>query len=164
MATTTRTVVRTRTEVYVGGKIAYAMQVILTELGLGALSRAYDWSDVERALGIWLGEAKLSYAKLEIYQRGTSRLLATFDVDIDYSVGEPSMRHDAELSRLAARKVALQTSGSLSFRVILGTKPGARHVDGWSSTTLGDASGLRKRTIGELARGPGIGSELGYRV
>ena len=163
MATTTRTVVRTRTEVYVGGKIAYAMQVILTELGLGAASRGKNWQGVEEAIHIWRGEGSLNDVTLEIYSGG-DQLVATFDVAIDYSAGEPTMRHDAELSRLAARKVAMQTSGALSFRILMGTADWRTPVTGWTRTSAADASGLRKRTIGELARGPGITSELSYRV
>jgi hypothetical protein len=163
MSTSIRTVVRTRTEVYVSGKIAYAMQVILAELGLAAASREKDWQDVEEAMGVWLGEGSLNDVTLEIYSGG-DELVATFEVDIDYSAGEPSMRHDAELSRLAARKVALQTSGSLSFRILMGNASWRTPVPGWSRTTAADASALRRRTIGELARGPGITSELSYRV
>lgn len=162
MATTIRTVVGTRTEVYVGGKIAYAMQVILTELGLGAASRERDWKDVEEAMHVWLGEGSLNYVKLEIYSGST--LVATFEVDVDYSSGEASMRHDAELSRLAARKVAQQTSGDLSFKILMGNADWRTPVDGWSRTSAADSSHLRRRTIGELARGPGIVSELSYRV
>jgi hypothetical protein len=162
--TSTRTVVRTRTEVYVGGKISYAMQVILAELGLGAEARSHDWDDVEHAMGCWLAEQSLEYVTLEIYKSATDRLLATFDVTIDYSGGEPTMRHDAELSRLAARKVAAQTTGTLRFRILMGTADWRTPVPNWSRTSAGDSSGLRRRTIGELARGPGITSELSYRV
>lgn len=163
MATTIRTAIRTRTEVYVGAKIAYAMQVILAELGLGAASRERNWQGVEEAMHVWLGEGSLNDVTLEIYS-DSDRLVATFEVEIDYSAGEPTMRHDAELSRLAARKVAMQTSGTLSFRILMGTADWRTHVTGWTRTTAADASGLRKRTIGELARGPGIISELSYRV
>jgi hypothetical protein len=75
------------------------------------------------------------------------------------------MRHDAELARLAARKVKQATStSSIDFRVLMDTKPGRTEVRGWSPTTARDASELTRRTIGELARGPGIVSELSYRV
>jgi hypothetical protein len=164
MSTTTRTTTRVRTEVYVGEKIAYAMQVILAELGLGAASRRKNWDSVESAMHVWLGEQSLNCVSLEVFSASSDELLGRFDVDIDYSVGEPSMRHDAELSRLAARKVALKASGGLEFRILMWTASWATSIDGWNPTTARDTSALRKRMIGELARGPGIGSELSYRI
>jgi Bacterial HORMA domain 2 len=165
MSVGTRTYTRTRTEVYVSAKIAYAIQVILAELGLGAEAQHKDWDDVEHAASVWMGEQALKTVTLEVYKTSTNALIATFDVDVDYSLGEPSMRHDAELARLAARKVKqCASTSSIGFRVLMDNEPWRSDVPGWSPTTSRDASGLTRRTIGELARGPGIVSELSYRV
>jgi hypothetical protein len=164
MSVHTRTYTRTRTEVYVSSKIVYAIQVILTELGLGTAAANKDWDDVEHAAAVWMGEQSLKSVVLEVYKLASGALVATFEVDIDYSYGEPSMRHDAELSRLAARKVKALTSGAISFRVLMMTEDWRTPIDGWSRTSARDTTGLHRRTIGELARGPGIVSELSYRV
>ena len=164
MSTHTYTLTQTRTEVYVGAKVAYAFQAILSELGLGDQARRQNWDSVEHAMHVWLGEQTLDGVVLEIYDDRTDELIATFDVAIAYTGGQATMRHDAELARLAARKVAAKSAAPLRFRVVMDTKPWRTDVTGWTSTTWGDATGLRRRTIGELARGPGITSELSFRV
>lgn len=162
--TSTRSVVRTltRTETFLAGKTAYAFQAILSELGLSRAALDYDWDDVEHAMQVWLAEGSLNGVDMEIRRRGTTTVLACFEVDIVYDGGQASMRHDAETARLAARKVADVAGGAISFRIFMRTASWRTPVDGWSRGPHGDRTHLRRRVIGELARGPGMSSQLSY--
>jgi hypothetical protein len=160
----TRSVVGTltRTEAFLAAKAAYAFQAILSELGLSRAALDYDWDDVEDALQVWLAEGSLNGVDMEIRRRGTTTVLACFEVDIVYDGGQATMRHDAETARLAARKVADVAHGDMSFRIFMRTASWRTPVDGWSRGPHGDRTNLRRRAIGELARGPGMSSHLNY--
>jgi Bacterial HORMA domain 2 len=162
--TSTRSVVGTltRTEAFLAGKTAYAFQAILFELGLSRAALDHDWDDVEEAMQVWLSEGSLNGVDMEIRRRGTTKVLACFEVDIVYDNGEATMRHDAETARLAARKVADVACGQMSFRVFMRTASWRTPVDGWSRGPHGDRTNLRRRAVGELARGPGMSSQLNY--
>lgn len=162
--TGTRSVVGTltRTEAFLAGKTAYAFQAILSELGLSRAALDYDWDEVEDAMQVWLAEGSLDGVDMEIRRRGTRTVLACFEVDIVYGIGQATMRHDAETARLAARKVADVACGEMSFRIFMRTAAWRTPVDGWSRGPHGDRANLRRRAVGELARGPGMSSQLNY--
>lgn len=161
VGTVTRTAVRTET--LHAAKTAYAMQAVLEELGLAREAAAYDWEDVEEAMLVWLTERSLKEVDLEVANR-SGRVVGVFHVSFDYSTGEAKIRHDAETSRLAARKVAAAASGTLSWRLIMRHFGAHTAVPGWSRTTLGDRSSLTRRPIGELARAGSITSQMGVSI
>lgn len=157
--TTVRTlaITRTQTATYVAQKIVGAMQLILTELGLGSASFRYDWRGPERAMAFWMDERTLISADVEVYDVSTDRMVTLFAFPISYydsTATDATFRSDLEMARNAARKALPYVGAGIAFRFLIYARPNHTPLPGWTTTTARSTDGMTKYAVGEGARGP----------
>ncbi len=159
--TTVRTVsvTRTTTATYVAAKLVGAMGLILTELGLREqwLRQVKMWELVERSLQVWMAEATLVYARLEVYDHITQAGVVICNFPISYfdpKATEQAFLHDLGMARYLACKARASVSPTAVFRVLVKTKEGATPIGGWGPATALSIAGMTKLSAGTIAGGP----------
>ena len=135
---------------------------IIRDSGLSMSKFTNDRSILERGLKTWLASGHLRTVTLEIFKPGTRELIRRWDLEWDKcEAAEIGFWVD-----VADIKYHLRKSGVLAsdcpYRFIVDTVPGEPHVDGFSSTTYSDTSGLKQYSIGTTISGGSYGTRTSY--
>lgn len=153
---------RVRTAVHLTDVILGSFGTILAHLGLSQASLNADWDVLEAGLKTWIAEGSLGEVRLEC---GDPRYpVAVFRVPIEYRVSsEGDIAFVTSQARIARSLAKLESApAGTSYRVVVKYAGTHTHVDGWTSTTLADTSGMSMYALGGLGSGPDAGASLSY--
>lgn len=163
------TAVRVSSAVYSATHVATNMlrglKQIIVGCGLDAAKFGNRFKVLENGVATWVRSGHLQELVLEVWDpTDPDRLVGRFDFTIDYSYygsGDGELWLDPDTVAWAIRKNGAYPS-QCDYRIVADTAAGAPHVDGWSSTTLRNTSGLRRHSVGTALGGGSMGAGLSY--
>ncbi len=164
MSTTVGTHVGTnvRTAVHLTDAVMGTFQDILAHFGLSAGYLNQHWTVIEDGLTTWIAEGSLEDVRLECGDPSDPD--AIFRVPLSYRVsGAGDITFVTSQARLARALAKYETvPADATYRVVVSHRWSHTHVDGWSSTTAADTSGMSSYNLGGLGSGPDASASLMY--
>ncbi len=162
-STFTFTFTRTHTATYVADHMRNVLRDIVRYVGLDPVDLLDDWNVVGKGARIWLESGHLLSITLEFYRPGASVALSRMDFPVRYDGSGAD--HDLWVDRIHLQRTLAKVDklpSGCRYRVVLHTKPGYSHVDGFVATTLLSTEGLVRRGAGTIVATPDIVAGLAY--
>jgi hypothetical protein len=156
------TATRAQTAVHVTGAVMDTFQNVLASLGLSSRYLDRHWDTIETGLKAWIDEGSLEHVQLEC---GDARDPdAVFLIPLSYrTAGNGDLAFVTSHARVVRALAKLESvPAGTDYRVVVKTKSWAKELDGWSSTTAADTSGLSSYELGGVAGAPHASASLTY--
>lgn len=151
-----------RTAVHLADAIMGTFEHILAHLGLSSQYLDRNWAVIESGLTTWIAEGSLADVRLEC--GAPSDPDAVFNVPLSYKISGAGditfVTSQARLTRALAKLESVPRGAS--YRVVVTYRGSPSTVDGWSSTTAADTSGMGSYALGGLASGPDASASMTY--
>lgn len=153
----------THSVVYVADNMLKSLKDIILLSGLDPANLVNDWQSYIRAIRTWLDSEHLQRVVLEIFNPDTDALITRWDVDVIYtwSSGDGRFWTDTEQLRHHLKKSGVIASKA-AYRLLLDTKDGRPHVDGWEFTMYRSTAGLVRQSLGSTIEHNGLGANAAY--
>jgi hypothetical protein len=153
---------RTQTAVHLTDVITGAFSAIIASLGLSAGYLRRHWEVIELGLMTWIEEGSLSAVSLELGDPADPR--AILEIPLAYRfTGVGNVEFVASRARLARLTAKLErVPAGTPYRVVVSHDGAHSPVDGWSSTTGANRSGLSVYNLGSLGSAPHAAASLNY--
>lgn len=154
----------THSVTYVSDNVLRSLQDIVRLSGLSPEKLASQWASIDLALRTWINSKHLEKVILEVYNPGTGKLVARWDLDVEYgwsTEGDGRFWVDTDQIRIAIKKQGIWPSDCL-YDVIMVTKYGRRDVPGWSSCTVRSTEGFIKQSLGTTVEHSGLGASASF--
>ncbi len=154
----------THSVTYVADNVLRSMQDIVRQSGLSPEKLATQWASIDLALRTWISSKYLETVILEVYNPATGRLVARWDLDVEYgwtSDGDGRFWVDTDQIRIAIKKQGVWPSDCL-YDVIMVTKNGRPDVPGWGPCTLRSTDGFIKHSLGTTVEHSGLGASASF--
>ena len=165
MTTAVRVSSATDSATHVATNMLRGLKQIIVGCGLDATKFGNQFKVLEKGVATWVASRHLRELVLEVWDpKDPDRLVGRFDFTINYDYygsGDGELWLDSETVAWAIRKNGAYPS-RCDYRIVADTAPGAADVDGWSSTTFRDTSGLRRHSVGTALGGGSTGAGLSY--
>jgi hypothetical protein len=163
------TAVRVSSAVYsathVGTNMLRGLKQIITGCGLDATKFGNQFTELENGVTTWVRSRHLRELVLEVWDPADpDRLVGRFDFTINYDYygsGDGDLWLDPDTVAWAIKKNGSYAS-RCDYRIVADTAPGAADVAGWSDTTLRDATGLHRHSVGTALGGGSMGAGVSY--
>ncbi len=160
VSTGTHSNTRTRTAVHLADAIMGTFAHILGHFGLSSSYLDRHWTTIEAGLITWIAEGSLTEVRLECGNSANAD--AVFRVPLTYTfTGSGDITFVTSQARVtrALAKLTAVPAGS-DYRVVVGFNGPRTPVNGWSSTSFADTSGMSSYALGGLASGPDAAASL----
>jgi Bacterial HORMA domain 2 len=152
----------THSVTYVADNILKSFKDIIRLSGLDPGKLVDTWAVLMRGITAWLASGHLECVVLEVYNPSTGALIGRWDIDVLYGVpGDGSFWTDTDQIKYHILKAGLLPSQA-SYRLVLRTKPGSPHVDGWSDTEFLSTDGFVRQSLGSTIEHNGLGGSVAY--
>lgn len=162
MSTFTVSITYTHTVTHVTTKMLLTLKEIIREVGLDPARFTDDWGSNERAISTWLASRDLQRVTLEIYNPGTNKLVARWDMDVVYAtVGDGCLWVDTDAVRYAIAKAGLVPAWC-RYSVKLTTSFPRPDVDGWRPCEFRSTEGFKRYSLGATIGGNGLAAQTAY--
>lgn len=165
MSTTVRVSSATYSATHVATNMLRGLKQVIVGCGLDARKFGQQFELLENGVAVWVGSRHLRELVLEVWDpKAPDRLVGRFDFTIDYDYygsGDGDLWLDSDTVAWAIKKNGAYPS-QCDYRIVADTAPGAPDVDGWSSTSLRDTTGLRRHSVGTALGGGSTGAGLSY--
>ena len=159
----TVTYTRTHSVTYVTDNMLRSMLRIIRLSGLAPENYIGEWESLSNAVATWLDDGDLTKMVLEVCDPTGNRLIRRFDIKVRYDEGTGDGTFWTDVDQLAR---AVQNAGvapqRATYRIVLVTLPGRRHIHGWSLTTLRSTAGMVCQSLGMSIEGNGINASTEY--
>lgn len=159
----TFTYTRTHTATYVADHMRNVLRDVITFAGLDPLNLLDDWDVVGKGARVWLESGHLYLITLEFFLPGSDEASGRVDFPVHYrgsGVDDDLWVDRTHLRRTLAK--AGKVSAACRYRVVLHTRPGRPHVEGFVTTELLSTAGLVRRGAGTIVATPDIVAGLAY--
>ena len=152
----------THSVTYVTDKMLMSLKEIILRSGLSPDKFVADWRVLQRGVSAWLESRDLEAVHLEVFDPRADALIGRWDFDIYFGgSGDGDMWVNTDDIRYHIAKAG-QWPSLCDYRVIVTTKLGRPHVDGWSGTTFRSTDGFVRQSLGTTIDGKGISSGTAY--
>lgn len=137
--------------VFMSDNLLNSLRDLIRENGLSPDKLMQDRATIDSGIRTWLQSGHLKNVVVEFFKPGASVASARWEFPIGYvgSGVEDDMWLDKNYLRQLVGKSARPT-GDCSYRVILCTRSGAPHVDGFSDCTFLPTGNLSARNSGTV--------------
>ena len=164
MSTSVRVNTYTHSITYVSDNILRSLQDIVRMSGLSPEKVLSQWASISLALKTWIDSGHLETVILEVYNPGTGKLVARWDLEMEYAWngdGDGRFWVDTDQIRIAIKKQGVWPSDCL-YDVIMSTKYGRPDVPGWGPCSLRSTDGFIKHSLGTTVEHSGLGASASY--
>lgn len=147
----TRAFARTQSILFLSDNLRNALREVIRENGISPNNLMQDWATIERGIRTWLDSGHLTNVVVEFFKPGASTASARWDLPMGYdgSGVDDDMWLDKDYLRQLIAK-SKRPSSDCSYRIVLCTRPGAKHVDGFTDCTFLSTGSMAARHAGTV--------------
>lgn len=146
---------------HITDKMLQSLLKIIIWSGLNQDKILSEWKVLSAGIHTWITSGHFISAVLEIYDPRTNKLIRRWDIAVDYELDDDEMWVDIESIKYTISKLGLHPS-SCRYEIIVTTKSGRPHVDGWSNGSFRSTEGLQRFSIGSISGAGTLGTRMSY--